>query len=129
MVEKCTRREFLGTSALASGMLLAGGVVWRPLQAAEEAGWPKLPPVKVHVVYVGLGGAWPKPEFDAKAEVDKFRPYLDGLQKRLGDIEFTGGELIPNDPKAADEIVPKLAGDDALLLVHLAYGSAQPLLK
>lgn len=57
MSEKCTRREFLGTSAVAGGMLLAGGVVLRPLQAAEEAGWPKLPPVKVHVVYVGLGGA------------------------------------------------------------------------
>jgi hypothetical protein len=129
MTTPLNRREFLGTNALAGGMLLTGVVVLRPLQAAEEAGWPKLPPVKVHVVYVGLGGAWPKPEFDAKAEVDRFRPYLDGLQKRLGDIEFTGGELIPNHPKAADEIVPKLAGDDALLLVHLAFGSGQPLLK
>ena len=129
MTAPLNRREFLGTSALAGGMLLAGGVVLRPLQAAEDAGWPKLPPLKVHVVYVGLGGAWPKPEFDAKAEVEKFRPYLDGLQKRLGDVEFTGGELIPNQTKAAEEIVPKLAGDDALLLVHLAFGSGQPLLK
>ncbi len=74
MTAPLNRREFLGTSALAGGMLLAGGVALRPLQAAEEAGWPKLPPVKIHVVYVGLGGAWPKPEFDAKAEVEKFRP-------------------------------------------------------
>ena len=129
MTAPLNRREFLGTSALAGGMLLAGGVAMRPLQAAEEAGWPKLPPVKVHVVYIGLGGAWPKPEFDAKAEIEKFRPYLDGLQQRLGDVEFTGGELIPNNEAAADAIVPKLAGADALLLVHLAFGSGQPLLK
>ena len=129
MTAPLNRREFLGTSALAGGMLLAGGVAMRPLQAAEEAGWPKLPPVKVHVVYIGLGGAWPKPEFDAKAEIEKFRPYLDGLQQRLGDVEFTGGELIPNNAAAAEAIVPKLAGADALLLVHLAFGSGQPLLK
>ena len=129
MAAPLNRREFLGTSALAGGMLWAGGVAWRPLQAAEDAGWPQLPPVKVHVVYIGLGGAWPKPEFDAQAEVEKFRPYLDGLRQRLGDVEFTGGELIPNHDNAAGEIVPKLAGDDALLLVHLAFGSGQPLLK
>ena len=63
------RREFLGTSALAGGMFLVGGVALRPLQAAEEAGWPKLPPVKVHVVYVGLGGA----ERKLRALLDAFR--------------------------------------------------------
>lgn len=129
MTSPLNRREFLGTTALAGGMLLAGGVAMRPLQGAENAGWPKLPPVKVHVVYIGLGGAWPKPEFDAKAEVEKFKPYLDGLRQRLGDVEFTGGELIPNSDAAADEIVPKLAGDDALLIVHLAFGSGNPMLK
>lgn len=123
------RREFLGTSVVAGGMLLAGGVALRPLQGAEDAGWPKMPPLKIHVVYIGLGGAWPKPEFDAPAEVEKFRPYLNGLQQRLGDVEFVGGELIPNTPAAAEELAPKLAGADGLLLVHLAFGSGQPLLK
>ena len=33
--------------------MLMGGLSAQPLQAAEEAGWPKLPPVKVHVVYLG----------------------------------------------------------------------------
>lgn len=123
------RREFLGTGAVAGGMLVAGGVALRPLQAAEDAGWPKLPSLKIHVVYVGLGGAWPKPEFDAKAEVQKFRPYLDGLRQRLGDVEFTGGELIPNTDAAAAAVAAKLAGNDALLIVHLAFGSGQPLLR
>ena len=51
------RRTFLGTTG---SMLLAGGVAARPLEAAEASGWPKLPPVKVYVVYLGMGGAWPK---------------------------------------------------------------------
>jgi len=129
MRESVNRREFLGTCAACGGMVLAGGLAARPLAAAEEAGWPKMPPVKIHVVYVGLGGAWPKPEFDAKAEVAKFQKYLDEVRQRLGDVEFTGGELIPQSDAAAAALVPKLAGADGLLLVHLAFGSGGPLAK
>jgi hypothetical protein len=110
-------------------MVLLGNLAARPLAAAVEAGWPKLPAVKVHVVYVGLGGAWPKPEFDAKAEVAKFQKYLQGVQERLGDVEFAGGELIPNTEAAAAALVPQLAGADGLLVFHLAFGSGGPLLK
>jgi len=49
-----SRREFLGTAA-AGSVLLAGGLAAQPLAVAEEAGWPKLPPVRIHVVYVGTG--------------------------------------------------------------------------
>jgi hypothetical protein len=107
----------------------AGGWAARPLAAAEEAGWPKLPPVKIHVVYVGTGGAWPTPTFDAPAEVAKFKDYLAGVQARLGDIQFTGGELIRNSVPDAVQAVPKLKDADALLLVHLSFGSGEPLLK
>jgi hypothetical protein len=110
-------------------MFLAGGLAARPLAAAEEAGWPKLPPLKIHVVYIGLGGAWPKPDFDAKAEVIKFQKLLDGVCQRLGDVEFVGGQLIPNQEAAAAALVPKLSGADALLIVHLAFGAGPPLLK
>ena len=37
--------------------------------------------------------------------------------------------MIPNRDAAAAELLPKLAGADALLLVHLAFGSGDPLLK
>lgn len=124
-----TRRQFMGACGAAGGICLAGGLVARPLWAAEEAGWPKLAPAKIHVIYVGLGGAWPKPEFDAKAEVVKFQQYLDGVQQRLGDVEFVGGELIPNQEAAAAELLPKLEGADALLLIHLAFGSGEPLVR
>jgi hypothetical protein len=123
------RREFLEASSLVGGAVLAGGLLARPLQAAMDAGWPGLPAVKIYVVYVGLGGAWPKPEFDAPAEVKGFQEYLQGLQQRLGDVEFSGGDLIPNQVSAAEELLPKLAGSDALLIVHLAFGNGEPLLK
>jgi hypothetical protein len=114
-----SRREFLGATAAAGGALLAGGWAARPLAAAEEAGWPKLPPVKIHVVYVGTGGAWPTPTFDAPAEVAKFQEHLAGVQTRLGDVEFVGGELIRNTVPAATEVAGKLKDADAALLVHL----------
>ena len=136
MARGLTRREFLGTSAIAGAAILAAGCgageVRQPSAAvaatAEEAGWPALPPVKIHVVYVGLGGAWPKPDFDAKAEVVKFQAYLAALQHRMGDVEFVGGELIANNDKAAAEVAAGIGRPDALLLVHLAFGSGRPLL-
>ncbi len=124
-----SRREFLGTTAVAGSVLLAGGLAARPLAVAEEAGWPKLPPVKIHVVYVGTGGAWPTPTFDAPAEVAKFKDYLAGAKTRLGDVEFVGGELIPNTVPAATEVAARLKDADAALVVHLSFGSSEPLLK
>ena len=128
-MEEMSRREFLGTAATAGGVLLAGGWAARPLAAAEEAGWPKPAPVKIHVVYVGTGGAWPTPTFDAPAEVAKFKDYLAGVQTRLGDVQFVGHELIPNTVPAAVEAAAKLKDADAVLLVHLSFGSGEPLLK
>ncbi len=68
------RRAFLGSTG---SLLLAGGVAARPLQAAQEAGWPAPRPVRVYVVYLGTGGAWPKPDFDAPKEIEeRFAPNL-----------------------------------------------------
>ncbi len=123
-----SRREFLGT-AVAGGALLAGGLAAQPWAAAEEAGWPKLPPVRIHVVYVGTGGAWPTPTFDAPAEVAKFKNFLAGVETHLGDVRFVGGELIPNTVPAATEVAARLKDADAALVVHLSFGSSEPLLR
>jgi len=128
-MEEISRREFLGAAAAGGSILLTGGFAGRIRAAAEEAGWPKLPPVRIHVVYVGTGGAWPTPTFDAAAEVAKFREYLAGVETRLGDVKFVGGELIPNTLPAAAKIAAGLNGADALLLIHLSFGSGQPLLR
>jgi hypothetical protein len=120
------RRSFLGTTG---GLLLAGGVAARPLAAAEDAGWPKMPPVKVYVVYLGTGGAWPKPEFDAPKEIaERFAPHLAEVEATLGDVEFVGGDLIPNHARAAAGLVPKIeaSGAEAILVVHLSFGNAAP---
>ncbi|OHB80013.1 MAG: hypothetical protein A2W31_11120 [Planctomycetes bacterium RBG_16_64_10] len=128
MTETVSRRDFLG--ATAGGILLAGGLAARPLQAAEQAGWPTMPPVQIQVVYLGTGGgAWPKPEFDAPAEVAKFQRYLADVQQRLGDVRFVGGQLIPNEVPAAAQLAAKLGDADALLLIHLSFGDATPFLK
>ena len=108
---------------------MAGGLAARPLAVAEEAGWPELPPVRIHVVYIGTGGAWPTPTFDAPAEVRKFKDYLAGVETRLGDVKFVGGELIPNTVPAATQVAARLKDADAALVVHLSFGSGEPLLK
>ena len=110
-------------------MLLVGGLAARPTAAAEDAGWPALPPINVFVVYLGTGGAWPKPDFDAPGEIQqKFAPYLAKVQETLGDVEFVGGDLIPNHAGAAAALVPKIdeSGADAILVVHLSFGNADP---
>ncbi len=120
------RRSFLGTTG---GLLLLGGVAARPLKAAEDAGWPAMPPVRIYVVYLGTGGAWPKPEFDAPREIqEKFAPYLVQVQSRLGDVEFVGGDLIRNQTKLAEELLPKIDASqaDAILVIHLAFGTSAP---
>ncbi len=126
MPTKMNRRTFLEA---AGGALLAGGILARPTEAAEQAGWPTLPAVKVYVVYLGTGGAWPKPEFDAPKEIaQKFAPYLQKVRDRLGDVEFVGGDLIPNSVKAAQALLEKIdaAKADAILVVHLSFGNAGP---
>ena len=70
------------------------------LVAAEEAGWPKMPPVKIHVVYVGLGGAGPNRSSTPQAK-SRSSHRISGPSDRLGDVEFVGGELIPNRNEAA----------------------------
>jgi len=122
-----SRRLFMGISAATGGVALAGGFARSVGAAAAEDGWPPLPPVKIHVVYVGLGGAWPKPEFDAPAEVARFAAYLQGVQERLGDVVFTGGRLIPNRMAEAEQEAATVGDADAVLVIHLSFGNGDPL--
>ncbi len=119
------RREFLGAGA-AAGALLAGS--WPRIalgQAAED--WPpKLPTVKIYKVFAGrTGGHYlSRP----KDEIDKFNAYLDGVAKKLGGVEFIGGDLIP--PAKVEEIAAKLKDADAAILFHLSgHGGDAPVLS
>ncbi|HUT94314.1 MAG TPA: hypothetical protein VMY37_32945 [Thermoguttaceae bacterium] len=121
-----SRRQFLGTTA-AGGMLLAGGLAARPLMAAKAEGWPELPPVKIYKVYVGrTGGIYLSRPTE---EIEKFENYLGDVEKKLGDVKFIGGDLIP--PAEAGQVVSKLkeSGADGVLLFHLSgHGGGAPVM-
>ena len=121
-----SRRQFLGTTA-AGSMLLAGGLAGRPLMAAKAEGWPELPPVKIYKVYVGrTGGIYLSRPTD---EIEKFEKYLGDVEKKLGDVKFIGGELIP--PAEAGQVVSKLkeSGADGVLMFHLSgHGGGAPVM-
>jgi len=127
MSTEMSRRAFLGT-ALAGGVIVAGGCAGESgragAPAVAEDDWPEQPPVRIHKVYVGrTGGIYLS---QAKEEVAKFDAYLVDLAKRLGDVEFTGGEVIP--PAKVNEVVAKVKNADAVLIFHLSgWGVLDPM--
>ena len=124
MSDSLNRRQFLGTTA-AGGMLLAGGLAARHLMAAMPEGWPQLPPVKIYKVYVGrTGGIYLSRPTE---EIEKFEKHLAGVEKRLGDVKFIGGELIP--PADVAQVVANLKDADGVLMFHLqAHGGGAPMM-
>ena len=122
MSDSLSRRQFLGTTA-AGGALLAGGLRAGGVMATNPEGWPKLPPVKIYKVYVGrTGGIYlSRPQ----AEIAKFEAYLAKLAKKLGNVTFLGGDVIP--PAKIDEVAAKVRDADGILLFHLSgHGGGAP---
>ena len=127
MSESLSRRAFLGTTT-AAGVMLAGQLHRTTATAAEAAEgkeWPpKLPPVKIHKVFIGrTGGIYcSRP----KAEIAKFNKRLADLEGKLGNVKFVGGEVIP--PANLGQVAAKVKGADAVLLFHLSgLGAAAPM--
>ncbi|HPD15132.1 MAG TPA: twin-arginine translocation signal domain-containing protein [Planctomycetota bacterium] len=125
MRKSVTRREFLAASA-AAGALLAGS--WRDLvSGADGEDWPpKLPTVKIYKVFAGrTGGHYLSRPTD---EIGKFNQYLDGVARKLGGVEFVGGDLIPD--VKVEEVAAKLKNADGALLFHLSgHGGDAPVLS
>jgi hypothetical protein len=119
-----SRRVFLGTSAALSAGLLLGDQALSddavsPIAVNE---WDQQPPVKVYVVFMGHIGGWPGLKYDTKEAVaNVFAPYLDKLRKKLGNVVFVGGDHIPSDTNATQNLFPKIweAQADAILCIHL----------
>ncbi|HIJ53027.1 MAG TPA: twin-arginine translocation signal domain-containing protein [Planctomycetes bacterium] len=119
------RREFLGAGAAGAGaMFLSGHLGSRAAMAGEGGQWPpKMPPVKIHKVYIGrTGGIYlSRP----KEEIGKFEEYLAKLERKLGDVKFVGGEVVP--PVKVDEVLKKLNNADGVILFHLSgHGGGAP---
>jgi hypothetical protein len=80
-------------------------------------------PVKIYKVYVGrTGGIYlSRP----REELDKFNKYLAKIESELGDVVFTGGEMIP--ATNVDDVIGKIAKADGVLLFHLSgHGGGAP---
>ena len=126
MTDSLSRRGFLKITA-AGGAALAAHLTANSATAAEgdeQGPWPKLPPVKIHKVFVGRTGGYMARPTDEKAKLNK---YLEELSKKLGDVQFVGGETIP--PAKANEVAAKVAAADALLVIYLSgHGGAAPVL-
>jgi len=125
MGDLVNRREFLGVSAAGAGALLLGGKLGsRAVMAGEGGEWPpKMPAVKIHQVYIGrtAGIYLSRPT----EEIAKFEKYLTKVERKLGDVKFVGGELVP--PAKVDEVVAKVKGADGVLLFHLSgHGGGAP---
>ncbi len=122
MGDLINRREFLGASA--AGAVLLGGQLGRRVMADEGGEWPpKMPAVKIHQVYVGrTGGIYLSRPAE---EIAKFEKYLAKVERKLGDVKFVGGELVP--PAKVDEMVSKVKDADGVLLFHLSgHGGGAP---
>lgn len=122
MADHFTRREFLGTAAAAGGALLAARLAGGAEGSAEPA-LPSLPPTRIYKVYAGRTGD----EYltQPTEELHKLEAYLAGLEKKLGDVQFIGGDLVP--PADVQQLAAKLTDADALLIVHLSgHGGGAP---
>ena len=119
------RREFLSTTA-AGGALFASGLFSPRLLASDTGELPKPPPVKIYKIFAGRTGNF----YLARPteELAKINRYLSELEKRLGDVQFVGGDTLP--PADAGQLAEKVKAADAVLIFHMSgQGSEGPVLS
>jgi hypothetical protein len=109
-------------------MLLATHLATRSALAADAAAaadWPPMPPAKIYKVYAGRTGD--SYLTHPTEEIEKFEKYFADLEKKLGDVQFVGGDLVP--PVEVAQVTDKLKDADGLLIVHLSgHGGDAPVL-
>ena len=121
MRDGVSRRELIGTAAVGAGALWLSGQA-RAQAATTESARSAMPPVKIYKIYVGKKrAAWPKPAFEPATEIPKFDKVLTEVEKKLGDVQFIGGELVST-PEQVDALAGKLKDADGILLIQLTLG-------
>ena len=124
MNDLINRRQFLWASAAGTGtLLLTGQLGCQRMIIAENQERPKIPTIKIYKVYVGrTGGIYLSRPTE---EIGKFEQYLTQLERKLGDVRFVGGGLIP--PTDVNKVVARLPDTDGVLLFHLSgHGGGAP---
>jgi hypothetical protein len=126
MSHTVNRREFLGTATAGGALLAAGWAANRVFAAAAQESWPKLPPVRIHTIFAGRTGDSYLTQ--PTGELAKFKQHFAGLEKKLGDVQFVGGDEVP--PAKVEEVAAKLKEADALFIIHLSgHGGDAPVLS
>lgn len=118
------RRQFVGASAASAGMIMVGGKMAGQAAANQVDQWPpRMPPVNIYKVYIGrTGGIYLSRPTD---EIKKFDGYLAKIEKRLGDVRFIGGELVP--PDQIEKVVARMKDADGVVMFHLSgHGGGAP---
>jgi hypothetical protein len=118
------RRQFLGTTAAGSA-LFASGLFSHRLLASDTGQLSKPPPVKIYKIFAGRTGDFylTRPT----EELAKFNQYFSELEKKLGDVQFVGGDLMP--PADAGQLAEKVKEADAVLIVHMSASDVPALSK
>ena len=118
MCENCTRREFLGASAMGGALLAASQV-----GGAAEAGPPPAPlPSKVRICAMFVGRPVPADRSwgVCEEEIAAMQAYLKKVEEKLGNVEFVVGRAGTAEEAAA---LMKQAGDEApVLAINLCIG-------
>lgn len=107
------------TAAGAGTLLLARSSGGQPVTAGERGEWPpKMPTVKIHKLFVGGRGGWPKPDLDLKAEIARLEKHLAYTERQLGDVKFIGSSEWVQSPAEAAKVAAKLGEADGVVVFN-----------
>ena len=124
MSDPLTRREFLGTAAAGGALLAAQLAATADRRRSGRPGQSCPRRRSTRSLPAGPGDAYLTHPTEELAKFDK---YFAELEKKLGDVKFVGGDMIP--PAEVDEVAAKLKDADALLIIHLSgHGGDAPVL-
>lgn len=116
-----SRRQFFGCSMVGGALLTMPMALSRAALVDEGFAAPRK--VKIHTVFVGRTGDiyLSRPT----EEVGRLQDHLKQIEAGLGDVEFVGGEFVPE--TAGSDVVAKLSEADGVILFHLSgHGGGAP---
>ena len=126
MCQGCNRREFMGVAAM-GGAWLASQLMRNTVFAGEGGpALPVVPPAKIYRLFAGrTSDAYLTQPTE---QIEKFNQYFAGLEKKFGDVQFLGGDLVP--PAEVATVAEKIKDADGLLIIHLSgHGGDPPVLS
>jgi hypothetical protein len=77
-----------------------------------------LPVIKIHKVFIGGAGGWPKPDLDSRAEIAQLEKHLADAERRLGDVKFIGRSEWLQSTEEAAKVTAKFSDADGVLVFN-----------